>query len=76
MSSLRNSNVYCSVYNCKTYYSDDKSISFHRFPKKKECNVVWINTNVVTEYIDRYRAWAIKWDKNTLKKTYDTFIQN
>lgn len=48
MSSLRSSNVYCSMYNCKSFYSKDKSVSFHGFPKEKECNVAWLNKNGVT----------------------------
>jgi len=64
------SNVYCSVYNCNTYYCEDKSVSFHWFPKEKQCNVPWTNKNGIIEYIDRRRAWAInlRMDKKTLKK--------
>ena len=64
------SNVYCSVYNCNTYYCEDKSVSFHWFPKEKQCTVPWTNKNGIIEYIDRRRAWAInlRMDKKTLKK--------
>ena len=37
------SNVYCSVYNCNTYYCEDKSVSFYWFPKEKQCTVPWTN---------------------------------
>lgn len=70
MNEKKKSNVYCSVYGCKTFYSSDNSVSFHWFPNEKEGNVPWTNKNGIIEHIDKRRAWAInlKMDKETLKK--------
>jgi len=44
-----------------------KPLVFNGFPKEKESNVAWTNKNVVKEYNDRRRAWAInlRMDKKT-----------
>lgn len=64
------SNVFCSVFGCKTYYSTDNSISFHWFPEANKSKVQWTNNNGSIELIDKRRAWAIKlrMGKETLKK--------
>jgi len=62
--------VYCNVFGCKTFYTEDKTISFHWFPKENEGVVPWTNKNGIVENIDKRRACAInlKMDKQTLKK--------
>lgn len=70
MSGHKTSNVYCAVFGCKTFYANDKTISFHWFPKEREGNVPWTNKYDVVENIVKRRAWAInlKIDRGTLKK--------
>lgn len=60
--------IYCSVLNCNTYYFEDKSISFHWFPKENKGIVQWTNKYELIEGIDKRKAWAINFIMN--KKNY------
>lgn len=51
------SNVYCSVYGCKTFYLTDNSISFHWFLEANKSKVQWTNQNGYKELLDKYQRW-------------------
>ncbi|XP_015374594.1 PREDICTED: uncharacterized protein LOC107169384 [Diuraphis noxia] len=69
--SKRKSNTYCSVYGCKTFYSNEGNVSFHTFPKENQSKVKWLNKSGIEEMIDRRKAWVmrLRMDTTNMAKT-------
>ncbi|KYN23423.1 hypothetical protein ALC57_04297 [Trachymyrmex cornetzi] len=50
---------YCCVYGCKSRASNNREISFHKFPEKGKCTVEVTNKFGTIEKIDKRKAWIM-----------------
>ncbi|XP_071571572.1 uncharacterized protein [Temnothorax nylanderi] len=50
---------YCCVYGCKSRASNNREISFHKFPEKGKCTVEVTNKFGTIEKVDKRKAWIM-----------------